>query len=61
MNDDRNIRRDGMELLKRLEKDHKISQDEQHKHGDELQKMTDAHIKEVDEALTAKEKEIMQV
>jgi ribosome recycling factor len=57
----RNIRRDGMELLKRLEKDHKIGQDEQHKHGDELQKLTDGHIKDVDDALAAKEKEIMQV
>jgi len=57
----RNIRRDGMELLKRLEKDKKIGQDEQHKHGDELQKLTDAHIKEIDDALAAKEKEIMQV
>lgn len=57
----RNVRRDGMELLKRLEKDKKIGQDEQHKHGDELQKLTDAHIKEIDDALAAKEKEIMQV
>jgi ribosome recycling factor len=57
----RNVRRDGMELLKKLEKDHKIGQDEQHKHGEELQKITDAHIKEIDEALAAKEKEIMQV
>ena len=57
----RNIRRDGMELLKRLEKDHKISQDEQHRHGDELQKLTDGQIKDVDEALATKEKEIMQV
>ena len=57
----RNIRRDGMELLKRLEKDHKIGQDEQHKHADELQKLTDGHIKDVDDALAAKEKEIMQV
>jgi ribosome recycling factor len=57
----RNIRRDGMELLKKLEKDHKIGQDEARKHGDELQKITDAHIKEIDEALAVKEKEIMQV
>ena len=57
----RNVRRDGMELLKKLEKDHKIGQDEAHKHGDELQKITDMHIKEIDEALAAKEKEIMQV
>jgi len=57
----RNVRRDGMELLKKLEKDHKIGQDEMHKHSDELQKLTDLHIKEIDDALAAKEKEIMQV
>ena len=57
----RNVRRDGMEVLKRLEKDHKIGQDDHHRHGDELQKLTDAHIKEIDLALTAKEQEIMQV
>src|SRR3989440_8171496 len=55
----RNVRRDGMELLKKLEKDHKISQDEQHTKGDELQKMTDAHIKDIDNALHSKEQEIM--
>jgi ribosome recycling factor len=57
----RNVRRDGMELLKKLEKDHKISQDEQHKQGDELQKLTDANIKDIDAMLLAKEHEIMQV
>jgi ribosome recycling factor len=57
----RNVRRDGMELLKKLEKDHKISQDEQHKQGDELQKFTDNHVKEIDQMLQAKEHEIMQV
>ena len=57
----RNVRRDGMDLLKRLEKDHKIGQDEQHTKGDELQKMTDAHIKDIDSALHSKEQEIMQV
>lgn len=57
----RNVRRDGMEILKKLEKDHKIGQDDQHKQGDELQKLTDAHIKEIDQALQAKEQEIMQV
>src|ERR1700759_829485 len=57
----RNVRRDGMDLLKRREKDHKIGQDEHHKHGDELQKITDAHIKEIDSALHGKEQEIMQV
>jgi ribosome recycling factor len=57
----RNVRRDGMDLLKRLEKDHKIGQDDQHTKGDELQKMTDAHIKDIDNALHSKEQEIMQV
>ena len=57
----RNVRRDGMELLKKLEKDKKIGQDDQHKHGEELQKLTDTHIKEIDDLLAAKEKEIMQV
>jgi ribosome recycling factor len=57
----RNVRRDGMEILKKLEKDHKIGQDEHHKQGEELQKLTDAHIKEIDQALELKEQEIMQV
>jgi ribosome recycling factor len=57
----RNVRRDGMEILKKLEKDHKIGQDEHHKLGEELQKLTDAHIKEVDLLLQGKEQEIMQV
>lgn len=57
----RNIRRDGMEHLKKLEKEHQISEDEHKKHSESVQKATDAHIKEVDDALAAKEKEIMQV
>ena len=57
----RNVRRDGMELLKKLEKDHKIGQDEHHTKGDELQKLTDSHIKDIDNALHTKEQEIMQV
>src|ERR1700743_1268048 len=57
----RNVRRDGMDLLKKLEKDGKIGQDDQHTKGDELQKLTDAHIKDIDAALHAKEQEIMQV
>ena len=57
----RNVRRDGMDALKKAEKDGKIGQDEQHKHGDELQKLTDAHIHDVDAALHAKEQEILQV
>ena len=57
----RNVRRDGMEVLKKLEKDHKIGQDEHHTKGDELQKLTDSHIKDIDAALHTKEQEIMQV
>ncbi|HET8727925.1 MAG TPA: ribosome recycling factor [Alphaproteobacteria bacterium] len=57
----RNVRRDGMDMLKRLEKDGEISQDEHKLYADEIQKLTDGHIKMIDEALAAKEKEIMQV
>lgn len=57
----RNVRRDGMDLLKKLEKDKHISQDEQRKHGEELQKFTDAAITDIDKMLEGKEKEIMQV
>ncbi len=57
----RNVRRDGMELLKKLEKDHKIGQDDHRTKGDELQKLTDAHVKDIDTALHTKEQEIMQV
>jgi ribosome recycling factor len=57
----RNVRRDGMDALKKTEKDGKIGQDEHHKLGDELQKLTDANISDVDSALHAKEQEILQV
>ena len=57
----RNVRRDGMEMLKRMEKDGEISQDEHHLWADEIQQMTDAHIKSIDEALAQKEEEILQV
>lgn len=57
----RNVRRDGMDDLKRREKDHEISQDDHKKLGDRIQKLTDEMIKKVDETLAAKDKEIMQV
>ena len=57
----RNVRRDGMESLKKLEKDHKISQDEHRQKSDEVQKLTDRYVKQVDEVLTHKEKEIKTV
>jgi ribosome recycling factor len=57
----RNVRRDGMDQLKRLEKDGDISQDE-HKHwSDEVQKLTDKHIESVNQLLEHKEKDILQV
>src|SRR3954466_8414233 len=57
----RNVRRDGMDHLKRLEKDHAISEDQHRKLSDELQKMTDENVHEIDSALAAKEQEIMHV
>jgi ribosome recycling factor len=57
----RNVRRDGMDLLKRQEKDSEISQDEQKKLSDQIQKITDDHIKQIDEMAAVKDKEIMQV
>lgn len=57
----RNVRRDGMESLKKAEKDHQISQDEHRQKSDEVQKLTDRFVKLVDEALVHKEKEIKTV
>lgn len=57
----RNIRRDAMDHVKRIEKDGEISQDEQRKIGTEVQALTDEHIKKIDELLQAKEKDILQV
>ncbi|MDX2142432.1 MAG: ribosome recycling factor [Rhodospirillaceae bacterium] len=57
----RNVRRDGNDALKKLEKDHKISQDEHKRYHDEVQKMTDGVIAKIDDALKHKEQEITQV
>jgi len=57
----RNVRRDAMETLKRMEKDHEMSQDEHHAWSADIQRMTDDHIKKIDESVAAKESEIMQV
>ncbi|MBV8826527.1 MAG: ribosome recycling factor [Bradyrhizobiaceae bacterium] len=57
----RHVRRDGMEVLKKLEKDHKISQDDHKRHDGDVQKATDQAISEIDHALAAKEKEILTV
>ena len=57
----RNIRRDANGELKALLKDKEISEDEDRKGQDEIQKLTDAAVKQVDEVLAAKEKELMEV
>jgi ribosome recycling factor len=57
----RNVRRDGMEQLKALEKAHLMSEDDHKKKADDVQKMTDDTIKDIDAALKHKEAEIMQV
>jgi ribosome recycling factor len=57
----RNVRRDAMDLLKKLEKDGAVSQDEGKKLSEQVQQATDAFVKRVDEALKQKEEEIMQV
>ena len=57
----RHVRRDGLDLLKKLEKDGKMSEDDAARQSDQVQKATDQTIVEIDQALSAKEKEIMQV
>lgn len=57
----RNIRRDGNDFFKKEEKDNGMSKDEAAKKVEQIQKMTDEHIKKVDEMLRAKEAEIMKV
>jgi ribosome recycling factor len=57
----RNVRRDGMDHLKRLEKDHAISEEQHRKQAEELQKLTDDSIHEIDQSLHGKEQEIMHV
>lgn len=57
----RNVRRDGMDTLKKLEKDKAISEDDHKMYADEVQTLTDKYVSNVDEALEAKEAEIMQV
>src|SRR5260221_10406146 len=57
----RNVRRDGMETLKQLEKKHELTEDEHRHWQGEIQALTDSNIKKIDESLAAKEKEILQV
>jgi ribosome recycling factor len=57
----RNIRRDGLEAFRHMERDKEISQDESRRAQDQLQKLTDAHIGEMDEIKELKEAEVMEV
>jgi ribosome recycling factor len=57
----RNVRKDGMDQIKKLEKDGKIGEDESSSLSTKVQDLTDRMIKEIDGLLTAKEHEIMQV
>lgn len=57
----RNVRRDGIEAARKLEKDSEISEDELHDLETDIQKLTDDHVKQIDDALSNKETEITQV
>ena len=57
----RHVRRDAMDVLKKLEKDHKISKDDHDRFSADVQKATDAGITEIDHMLAGKEKEILTV
>ena len=57
----RNVRRDGVETLRKMEKDKEIAQDESRRAQEQLQKITDGHVKTIDQIGGAKEAEIMQV
>ena len=57
----RNLRRDANEVLKGLKKDGKVSEDDAHKGQDKIQKLTDEHIRQVDDIYKEKEKEILEI
>jgi len=57
----RNIRRDGNEEMKKIEKDKHMSEDETKRAIEEIQKLTDAYIKKIDETISHKEAEVMEV
>ena len=57
----RNVRRDGNDKLKKLEKNHEGSKDESHKAVDDIQKMTDKFVSEIDKIAQMKEKNVMDV
>jgi ribosome recycling factor len=57
----RHVRRDGLDLLKKMEKDQHLSKDDHERMAEQVQKTTDQHISEIDQLLIAKEKEILTV
>jgi ribosome recycling factor len=57
----RHVRRDGLDVLKKMEKDHSISEDDHKNMGDQVQKATDQAIADIDQMLASKEKEILTV
>src|ERR1700761_7935585 len=57
----RHVRRDGLDVLKKLQKDHKISEDDEKRSSEQVQKLTDETISEVDRMMATKEKEILTV
>ncbi len=57
----RNVRREGMDTLKKMEKDSEISKDEHHTQSDEVQKLTDEFIGKVDKTITSKEAEMLSI
>lgn len=57
----RNVRRDANDHIKKAEKEHELSEDNAKRAIDNIQEMTDKYIKEIDDAVAAKEKDIMEV
>src|SRR6478672_8291848 len=57
----RNVRRDGNESVKKLLKDKKVTEDDDKKAHDEIQKLTDAYMQKIDQAAKTKEKEILEI
>jgi ribosome recycling factor len=57
----RNIRRNVNEDIKKLEKSHDIGEDEMHSNQEEIQKLTDSYVKQVDEVINAKEKDVLEI
>ena len=57
----RHVRRDGLDVLKKSEKNHEISEDDEKRHSGDVQKTTDAVVGEIDQLLAVKEKEILTV